>query len=502
MNQSLLVWGCILIFGFPILTIILGQVGESLKRRKHPLAPFIQQLQRFVLPPLSILAIVRKILGIQEGGIALQILETLLGIAIIYTSLSLLKALLTPGKKEYFWQISVPNLLFQVVRASLVLGIVAYIIANIWNIDLSQAAAALGVGSLVIALALQDTLSNLVSGFLLLADSPFKKGDWIKVGDLTGKVVDMNWRAVRLLTFEEDLLVIPNGALGKQNILNHSQPTPKSWVSFSVSFSRNDPPNRVKEVLHEVYEQITGTVGPAYILTKSFNDFSISYSIWICGKDLFPKFQAAEKFKTRLFYAAKRQGLTIPYPIEYQYISDASELDGQKSTPENQQQLVEYLLSLPYFISVSSQVLTKLVQKTTVEYYGTEEQIIQEGEFVRGFYIIQNGSAKLTIKDTTGSEQEVTRISNGDFFGESVFMSGRPSIVSVTALGDLQLIKIAADAAANLLLENPKFAKQIDESLDERRKAIGRVQRQIDRLTKNITDNGNLGGSSILKQFS
>ncbi|NES21263.1 MAG: mechanosensitive ion channel [Symploca sp. SIO3E6] len=502
MNQSLLVWGCILIFGFPILTIILGQAGESLQRRKHPLAPFIQQLQKLVLPPLSILAIVRKILGIQEGVIGLQVLETLLGIAIIYASLSLIKALLTPGKKEYFWQISVPNLLFQVIRASLVLGIVAYIIANIWNIDLSKAAQALGVGSLVIALALQDTLSNLVSGFLLLADSPFKKGDWIKVGDITGQVVDMNWRAVRLLTFEEDLLVIPNGSLGKQNILNHSQPTTQSWVSFSVSFSRNDPPNRVKQVLQDVYQQITGTVGPVSILTKSFNDFSISYSVWICGKDFFPKFKAAEEFKTRLYYAAKRQGLTIPYPIEYQYIADVTELDGQKSTPENQQQLVEYLLSLPYFTSVSSPVLTKLVQNTTVEYYGMGEQIIQEGEFVKGFYIIQNGNAKLTLKDTTDSEQEVTRIGNGDFFGESVFMSGRPSVVSVTALGDLQLINIGANAAANLLLENPKFAKQIDESLEERRKAIARVQKQIDRLATNVTDNGNLGGSSILKQFS
>ncbi|NET61951.1 MAG: mechanosensitive ion channel [Symploca sp. SIO2E6] len=501
MNQSLLVWGCILIFGFPILTIILGQVGESLRRREHPLGPFIQQLQRFVLPPLSILAIFRKILSIQEGGIALQVLETLWGIAIIYTSLSLIKALLTTGKKEYFWQIAVPNLLFQVVRAALILGVAAYIIANIWHIDLSQAAQALGIGSLVIALALQDTLSNLVSGFLLLADSPFKKGDWIKVGEITGQVVDMNWRAVRLLTFEEDLLVIPNGSLGKQNILNHSQPTPKSWVSFSVSFSRNDPPNRVKQVLQEVYQQITGTVGPASILTKSFNDFSISYSIWICGQDFFPKFRAAEQFKTRLYYAAKRKGLTIPYPIEYQYIADVTELDTKKSTPENQQQLVEYLLSLPYFTSVSSPVLTKLAQNATVEYYGTGEQIIQEGEFVLGLYIIQNGNAILTIKDTTGGEQEVTRIANGDFFGESVFMSGRPSVVSVTALGDLQLINIGADAAANLLLENPKFAKQIDESLEERRKAIARVQKQIARLSNNITDNGNLGGSSILKQF-
>ena len=253
--------------------------------------------------------------------------------------------------------------------------------------------------------------------------------------------------------------------------------------------------------MEEVYEQITGTVGPVFISVQSFNDFSISYTVWFYAEGYWPKFRVAREFKSRLYYAAKRNGLTMPYPVEYQYIADITELDENKSTPENQQQLVEYLLSLPYFTSVSSQALTKLVQETTVEYYGTEEHIIHEGEFVRGFYIIQNGNAKLTIKDTKGSEQEVTRISSGEFFGESVFMSGKPSVVSVTALNDLQLINIAADAAANLLLENPRFAKQIDESLEERRKAIGRIQRQIDGLTKNVTENGNLGGSSILKQF-
>jgi len=500
MNQSLLIWGCILIFGFPILTIILGQAGESLRRREHPLGPFVHHLQRFVLPPLSILIIVRKILGIQEGGIALQVLETLLGIAIIYTSLSFIKAILTPGKKEYIWQITVPHLLFQVIRASLVLGIAAYVLGNIWNIDLSQAAAALGVGSLVIALALQDTLSNLVSGFLLLADSPFKKGDWIKVGDLEGKVMDMNWRAVRLLTKSNDLLVIPNGSLGQQEILNYNQPTPRSEVEFTVSFSRNDPPNRVKEVLEEVYGQITGTVGSVLIITQSFNDFSISYLVEFFAQDFWSRFTTTSEFKTRLYYAAKREGLTMPYPIEYQV--DVTELDEQNDAQENQEELAEYLQSLPYFISVSSEAIAKLVLDTTVEYYGTGEQIIREGEFVRGLYIIQNGNAKLAIKDAKGSEQKVAQIYRGDFFGESVFMSGKPSVVSVSALTDLKLIKIGADTAANLLLENPRFAKQIDDSLEDRRTAIRRVRKQIDGLANNLADNGNLGGSSILKQFS
>ncbi|MDY7015227.1 MAG: mechanosensitive ion channel family protein, partial [Cyanobacteriota bacterium] len=424
MNQSLVIWGFILIFGFPTLTVLLGQFGESLRRREHPLAPFIVNLQKLVLPPLSILLIARKILAWQEGGIALQLLETLLGIAIIYTCLSFFKVLLIAEPKKYFWQVSVPDLLFQVIRASLVIVIGAYILANTWNIDLTQAAQALGVGSLVIALALQDTLSNLVSGFLLLADSPFKKGDWLQIDDRECQVLDINWRAVRLITRDKDLLVIPNGSLGKQNILNYSQPTTNSEVEFFVKFSRNDPPNRVMQVLREVYEQVPGTSGHLETGIESFDDFAISYIVDYKVTDFWDRHRSPRHFKALLYYAAKRKGLTMPYPTKYQYTIDSTAIGSQQEQQENQQDILEFLLSLPYFRSVSSEVLTKLIPDTTFEYYGTGEQIVYEGEFVQGLYLIQNGKAQLTIKDARGSETVVDRISHGDFFGESVFMSG------------------------------------------------------------------------------
>jgi len=87
LSQSMLVWGCTLIFGFPLITIILGQLGDSLRRREHPLTVFVEKLQKFVLPPLTIFLIIRNVLGIEDGGIPVQVLETILGMAIIHTSL-------------------------------------------------------------------------------------------------------------------------------------------------------------------------------------------------------------------------------------------------------------------------------------------------------------------------------------------------------------------------------------------------------------------------------
>jgi len=500
MNQSLLIWGAVLIFGFPILTIVLGQLGDSLKRREHPFATFVRNLQYFVLPPLILLLIFEQILGWKELVVFLQVLETVLWIAIIYTTLSLLRVVLTLDEKYYPWQIPVANLFFQVIRAAVILVLVGYALAEVWKVDISKAAQAFGIGSLVIALALQDTLSNLVSGFLLLADSPFKKGDWLQLGDINGQVIDMNWRSVRLKTVEGNVVIIPNGALGKERILNYSLPDAAQGVWIEVSFSNDDPPNRVKQLLQQVLLETQGTdleKGFRIISTGSFDDFSISYKVMFMAKDFMSTYQARSDFKTRLYYSAQRRGLSLsPYPTNHIYHASINE----PKLEQTHEEITEYFQSLPYFTSLSIKVLDRLALDSTIEYYGKEEQIIQEGEFVGGLYIIQNGHAKLTIKDINGIPQEVARIANGDFFGESVFMSDKPSALSISALDDLKVIRIEADTAANLLVDNRKFAKQIDDCLDERRSVIQRV-RGTGEEVNNLTDNDNSGGYSILKQF-
>ena len=71
------------------------------------------------------------------------------------------------------------------------------------------------MSSIVIGLALQDTLGSVMSGIALLFERPFSVGDWLKVGDIQGQVIDINWRAVRLITFEREMVIIPHKLIGK-----------------------------------------------------------------------------------------------------------------------------------------------------------------------------------------------------------------------------------------------------------------------------------------------
>ena len=500
MKQSLWIWGLLLIFGFPILTIILGELKSYLQRQDNPLQEFINNLQKIVLPPLVILLILQKILHLQNLGTTLQILETVLWFSIIYTAFSLIKVILVTDEKQYSWQVTIPNIFFQVARGAIVLGVGTYILGEIWKLDLTQVVAALGVGSIVVALALQDTLSNLVSGFLLLAETPFKQGDWLKISETEGKVIDMNWRAVRLQTIEGNVVIIPNGVLGKETILNYNLPHPAMGIWFEIGFSYNDPPNKVKKILRQALMETKGVVhdrGLKLISTGSYDDFSITYRVMFMTPNYLSSYKVGNDFRSRLYYLAKRHGLTIPFPIRHVHHTKLEPVNLE----DRPQKIAEYLQSLPYFEGIECEIIEKLALDGEVEYYGLGEPIVQQGELVEGLYIIEQGCATLAFQDIRGRQHTVARVSKGDFFGESVFVSDKTSAVSVSATQDLQVIRLDADAVATLIAERPLFTKQIDELIDARRKTLRQLRGLERGEVENTAIDESLTGGSILDRF-
>lgn len=324
LNQSLLIWALILVLGFPLLTIVLGEGIEQLQRRKYSLAKVLRNIRQFVLPPLAILLVMRQILVMTNTALLVRVVETLVWLAVSYTSVSLLNMLFATGNKQKSWQFHVPNLLFQFIRSAVVLCIVAYILATIWEVDLSQVAAAAGVGSLVIALALQDTLSNLVSGFLLIVESPFKVGDWILVGQIEGEVIEINWRAVRLRTRDRDVIIIPNGNLGKDTIQNYTILDPLHAVRILVRFSYFDPPNRVIQMLTQTALTVEGVASdpPSEAEPQLYINTAIEYEVRLFIKDFSALEQIQGDFLIRIYYAAKRYKLTVPYSDKVEYKID------------------------------------------------------------------------------------------------------------------------------------------------------------------------------------
>lgn len=469
-NQAILLHGLGLILGLPLLVIGLGELIERCQRHKNPLAQVLNATRNLLLPPLALWLVIRQFFQVSEDALALRIIGSLYWIAFLYVLLLLLNTILASGKRQQLWQIHLPNLLFQFLRALIVLSILAFVLAQVWKIDLTKVLGALGIGSLVIALALQDTLSNLVSGFLLIIESPFKVGDWIQVGELKGEVIEINWRAVRVKTLDRDIIIIPNGNLGKENICNYTMLDPLHAVRLKMPFSYEDHPDQVRQTLLAVALSIDG-IQPQplpQVDPQVYKNTHIEYQIRFFIMDYSQLEDIEDEFWSRAYYAIRRNRLRVPFPDKVEYQIDHLPVDPD-NTPER---LTEILRSLPLFARLDHPTIQYLTQHTTVELFGTGEQIVGAGAFDQAFYVLLGGQVLLLVNDQAGQEQEIVRLSEGDFFGELVFLPGEPSSVSVVVIKTAEVISIAPVAIAHLTQHHPKFALEMSQFIDERKKLI------------------------------
>jgi small-conductance mechanosensitive channel len=179
------------------------------------------------------------------------------------------------------WQSRIPKLFRDLARVFLILLAAAIILSVTWGIDLGGLVAALGVGSVVIGLALQDTLGSIAAGITLLFEKPIEKGDWLKVGDFVGKVTDINSPAVRIETIDNVQIIIPQIIIGKQTITNYSQPLTAHKEEIFLRYSYRHPPNLVKRVLRATALSTPGVLEPpdVKVATVKVEDIGISYRV-------------------------------------------------------------------------------------------------------------------------------------------------------------------------------------------------------------------------------
>ena len=469
-TQEAFGWGLGLVIGLPILIIALGEIIDRLDQRKNPLARGVRQIRHVVLPVFAALFIMRAILSMADSERAVQLVGTLFWVTVAYAMLTLVRNLSQFGDlNPSSWVMKIPTLFFALVRGLAVFFILSHILSGIWGVDLSNLKEVLGFGSLAIALAVQDTVGNIVSGFLMMADRPFKVGDWVNVGGEWMEVQSMTWRTTRLGNFTDGgSIVIPNGTLANEKIINYGQQgTPYQHMIFAT-FSYDDPPNVVKQVLQDICSDIDGIVSEPSIITYGYEDLGIKYRI-TCMIDFWDWVSVWDAFHTQLYYAAKRNGLTLARPTEFQ-----GELDDLKPKL-SPQTIADMLRTKPLFESLDADTINWLASGTRVHDYAANENIMKQGEPDDGFYAIETGEVVLTVQDQAGHTHNIAHLSAGEFFGEMALIRNEPSPVSAAASTDVYLLITDGHMITQLLETNPQFALELNYFIEKRQATIAAI---------------------------
>ena len=474
-SNQLLIWAIALIIGLALSVIILGEVIYRLQHRRRPLAATLQVVRNLVLPMFAFMLFVQYVLQRPASDEVVKAVQTLFWICVLHASLSLLNAIIFEQAKADTWRARVPKLLIDLFRLFLVLLGTAIVLATVWNADLAGLVTALGVSSIVIGLALQDTLGSVMSGIALLFERPFSVGDWLKVGDIQGQVIDINWRAVRLITFEREMVIIPHKLIGNEIIRNFSQPQAIHAERIRVGFSYKSPPNLVKHVLHSTALETQGILKhpDPQVFTISYDDSAITYEVKFFIDDYSELEEIRDRFMSRVWYAAQRSGLAIPFPIRtvYNFHGPTSQAEGTSK------KFTESLQSLPSFVPLDKSVDPDISNSgICLQHFGSGETVIKQGTENNALYILVSGSAAIAVQDITGVTHEILTVKTGEFFGEMTLFSGEPSPIAVTAAEDLEVMMISAEAVNQMIDRQPNFAREISQILETRRRVVNTIQ--------------------------
>lgn len=214
------------------------------------------------------------------------------------------------------------NSLTQNITKVVIFGVGILIVLNSLGISITPILATLGVGGLAVALALQETLSNLFAGFYTSMSKQVRVGDFIKLeSGEEGYVEDIGWRATKVRMLPNNVVLIPNSKLAQAVITNYYLPEKEMAVLVQVGVHYDSDLKKVEkvtcEVAKEVMKEVAGGVPEfdPFIRYHTFADFSINFTVILRAKEFVDNYLIKHEFIKRLHERYRKEDIIIPYPI-------------------------------------------------------------------------------------------------------------------------------------------------------------------------------------------
>jgi len=212
--------------------------------------------------------------------------------------------------------------LTQTISRIIIFTIGILVILNALGISITPMLATLGVGGLAVALALQDTLSNLFAGFHIMMNRIVRVGDYIKLeSGEEGYVIDINWRTTKVRMLANNTILIPNSKLTQTNVTNYYLPDKDLAVLVNLGVHYNSDLKKVEQVTCEVGKEVMREVAGGFpefdpfIRYNTFGDSSIGFTVILRGKEYVDQYLIKHEFIKRLHQRYTKEGIVIPYPI-------------------------------------------------------------------------------------------------------------------------------------------------------------------------------------------
>jgi len=322
----------------------------------------------------------------------------------------------------------------------------------------------------ILGLALQDTLGNFFAGISLQADRPFQVGDVITVGVQrhSGVVEEITWRAVKIRTFQNHVVLISNSTAAKEPI----EVCPRNNLNARLVFFNTlftDSPAKTIHVVREAVREadnVSQKVAPI-VRIRNLGESGVEYEVkyWL---DDYAKYNDTDALvRQRIWYAFRRANLNFAYPTRSLLVERKPKpgRDGDGGA------IVERLAAVDIFAPLSSEETGMLARAATSHVFAPGETVIRAGDPGSSMFVVHKGRVTVQVSEN-GRPRTVATLSDGAFFGEMALFTGEPRTANVVALEETEVFEIGHAAMKRVFDTNPDLVESLSHIIAERRQGL------------------------------
>ncbi len=383
---------------------------------------------------------------------------------------------------QYFWRwyfeerrkAPIPKFIREVTALLVLIVVVLLVLQFGYDVRVPGLLAASGVVGIILGFALQDSLGNIIAGFALQFGRPFSVGDWLLIDGTHAQAVEINWRSTRFVTSDAVQLDVPNQQIVRQTIVNYHGGGPLHAMRLEIGLDYDVPPNRIKDALGRAAAAAPGVLAepPPNVFLKNFGDSAVVYEVRFWLDDHRLHNVTADAVRTNVWYALRRQGIKIPYPIRYLQIERASPASpgGHPASAPARESTRELLSRQPLFQGMRDDGLATLVSRSPVHHYGRGETIIHEKADGASMFVLVRGEATVNVL-VDGQQTRVATLQDGDCFGEMSLLTGEKRSASVLAVSDCEVMEITKRTFGEAVARDADLLGRLSELLARRQLA-------------------------------
>jgi small-conductance mechanosensitive channel len=356
------------------------------------------------------------------------------------------------------------RLLQDLVVGVVYLGTALSILAFVFGVPIGTLVATSGVIAIILGLALQNTLSDVFSGIALTLGRPYVIGDWILLSDGTeGRVVESTWRSTHLLTFANNVVVLPNSYLAKLGLTNVSRPDETHSVAVNVRVVPTRMPSIVADVMQTVLSSCNTIVRepPPLVALKGLDATAIELDLLFRVTTPAQRVPARNEVLDLVYRHCKSAGLLLAIPPGSSVAM--RDLPTEETAEPPRVPPIGLIEAIPIFTALTDDERRALAEATSVREFRKGETIVRQGDSLAALMMVRAGI--VVMRDGT---EDIGRLAPGDFFGETGLLAGFGEAYTLEALTRVTVYEIDQEAFAPLLQNRPAMAEDLALSLSRR----------------------------------